>query len=54
MSPYGEPYYDGISLEATEVMFVKVKERFLDMQWSYALHAKRYDKWTSAAGQASP
>ena len=53
MSPYGEPFYDGISLEAMEVMFVKVKERFLEMKWSYAMHAQHYDKWSTAASQAS-
>ena len=53
-SPYGNPFYDGISLETTEVMFVKVKERFLNLKWDYAWHAKTYDKWLSAAEAVNP
>ncbi|KAK9861622.1 hypothetical protein WJX84_010796 [Apatococcus fuscideae] len=50
-SPYGDPFYDGIALEATEVMFVKVKERFVDLRWTYAVNAKRYDAWLTDADE---
>lgn len=53
MNPYGNFFYDGISLEATEVVFLKVKDRLLNLRYSYALHAQHYDKWSLAARQAS-
>ncbi len=45
MNPYGENYYDGISLNPFEVMFVKVKGVLLQNDWSYARVAKKYDEW---------
>ena len=48
MNPYGENYYDGITLDPFEVVFVKVKELLLERDWSYAVHAAKYDSWLSA------
>ena len=45
VNPYGENYYDGISLNPFEVMFVKVKGVLLQNDWSYARVAKKYDEW---------
>ena len=45
MNPYGEFYYDGISLAPYEVMFVKVKGVLLANDWSYARIAAKYDDW---------
>lgn len=45
MNPYGESYYDGISLTPFEVMFVKVKGVLLHNEWSYARTAIKYDEW---------
>lgn len=47
-NPYGELYYDGITIDPFEVMFVKVKELLLERGWMYALHAKKYDAWLEA------
>ena len=44
-NPYGAHYLDGGSLEAMEVMFVKVKQRIIDLDWSYPYAATQYDKW---------
>lgn len=44
-NPYGAHYLDGGSLEAMEVMFVKVKQRLIDLDWSYPVAATQYDKW---------
>jgi hypothetical protein len=51
-NPYGSHYLDGASLEAMEVMFVKVKQRLVDLDWSYPLAATQYDKWTLAREMA--
>ena len=45
VNPYGENYYDGITIDPFEVIFVKVKELLLERDWSYAVHAAKYDKW---------
>ena len=45
VNPYGEFYYDGISLAPYEVMFVKVKGVLLANDWSYARIAAKYDDW---------
>jgi hypothetical protein len=47
-NPYGEHYYDGISLNPFEVMFVKVKERVLQNDWSFAVQAQKYTGWMEA------
>lgn len=47
-NPYGEHYYDGISLNPFEVMFVKVKERVLQNDWSFAVQAQKYTTWMEA------
>lgn len=44
-NPYGAHYLDGGSLETMEVMFVKVKQRLIDLDWSYPYAATQYDKW---------
>lgn len=48
-NPYGHHYIDGGSLEVMEVMFVKVKQRLLDQQWSYPINAQLFDEWYQAA-----
>ena len=48
-NPYGEHYLDGGSLEAMEVVFVKVKQRLLDSGWAYSLQATLFDQWRSAS-----
>lgn len=53
-NPYGEHYLDGASLEATEVMFVKVKQRLLERRWSYPTAAVRYDAWLAASDAVRP
>lgn len=45
VNPYGEYYYDGITIDPFEVMFVKVKDLLLERRWSYALQASKYDAW---------
>ena len=44
-NPYGEMYYDGISIDPFEVMFVKVKEILIKQGWIYAVRARQYDAW---------
>lgn len=51
-NPYGQNYLDGGSLEAMEVMFVKVKQRLLDQRWAYPTNAKLYDQWYQATEEA--
>lgn len=48
MNPYGEYYYDGITLNPFEVMFVKTKEVLLANEWTYAILAEKYDSWIQA------
>ena len=48
MNPYGEHYYDGISLNPFEVLFVKTKGVLLGNDWSYSTLATKYDQWMSA------
>jgi hypothetical protein len=48
VNPYGEYYYDGITLNPFEVMFVKTKEALLANQWTYATLAQKYDHWIAA------
>ncbi len=45
VNPYGEHFYDGISLHPFEVMFVKVKEKVLVNDWEFAVLAKKYEDW---------
>ncbi|NBU65380.1 MAG: hypothetical protein EBS29_12910 [Chloroflexia bacterium] len=45
VNPYGEHFYDGISLHPFEVMFVKVKEKVLVNDWEFAILAKKYEEW---------
>lgn len=45
INPYGEHYYDGVSLNPLEVMFVKTKGVLLGNDWSYSLLAAKYDEW---------
>lgn len=45
VNPYGENYYDGITIDPFEVVFVKVKDLLLERDWSYAVHAAKYDLW---------
>jgi hypothetical protein len=47
-NPYGHHYMDGGSLEVMEVMFVKVKQRLIDAQWSYPVNAQLFDEWYQA------
>jgi len=53
-NPYGNHYLDGGSLEAMEVMFVKVKQRLLDHAWTYPLAAHHYDRWIRAHDLVRP
>lgn len=53
-NPYGQFYLDGGSLEAMEVMFVKVKQRLLDQRWSYPVNAQLYDQWYQATSEVRP
>ena len=48
MNPYGEHYYDGISLNPFEVLFVKTKGVLLGNDWSYSTLATKYDQWMAA------
>lgn len=48
-NPYGEYYYDGISLNPYEVVFVKVKGDMVQSGWSYAMYAKKYEQWLEAS-----
>jgi hypothetical protein len=50
-NPFGPHYLDGGSLEAMEVMFVKVKDRFLKQMWPYPVNAHLYDQWYQASAQ---
>mmetsp|Transcript_12697 Transcript_12697/g.38289 ORF Transcript_12697/g.38289 Transcript_12697/m.38289 type:complete len:419 (-) Transcript_12697:2891-4147(-) len=45
VNPYGEMYYDGISLSPYEVMFVKVKGVLLANDWSYSRYGVKYGQW---------
>jgi hypothetical protein len=53
-NPYGNHYLDGGSLEAMEVMFVKVKQRLLDQRWSYPIAASLFDQWYLATENVRP
>lgn len=44
-NPYGEYYYDGISLNPFEVLFVKMKEKALRNEWPFSIQAAKYTKW---------
>ena len=48
VNPYGEHYYDGISLNPFEVLFVKTKGVLLGNDWSYSTLATKYDQWMAA------
>jgi hypothetical protein len=50
-NPHHPHHMDGGSIEAMEVMFVKVKERFLDHKWPFAVNAQLYDHWYRATAQ---
>lgn len=54
VNPYGANYLDGSSLEAMEVMFVKVKARLLDRGWSYMVAAEKFDEWYRATEAVRP
>ncbi|MEW5312893.1 MAG: hypothetical protein WDW38_004491 [Sanguina aurantia] len=47
-SPQGENYYDGITLDPMEVMFVKVKSFTLQNEISFARKAQKYEAWQQA------
>ncbi|KAI7836092.1 hypothetical protein COHA_010020 [Chlorella ohadii] len=53
-NPYGEHYLDGISLNPFEVLFVKVKERVLQNDWSFAVQAVKYTHWMEAQAAGKP
>lgn len=53
-NPYGENYLDGVSLNPFEVLFVKVKERVLQNDWSFAVQAKKYHHWMDAQAAGTP
>ncbi|KAL4428545.1 hypothetical protein ABPG75_002634 [Micractinium tetrahymenae] len=53
-NPYGEYYLDGVSLNPFEVLFVKVKERVLQNDWSFAVQAKKYTEWMEAQAAGTP
>lgn len=44
-NPYGEYFYDGIGLNPFEVLFVKMKEKALQNDWSFSLQAAKYTQW---------
>jgi hypothetical protein len=50
-NPHHPLHMDGGSIEAMEVMFVKVKERFLEYNWPFAVNAQLYDQWYRATAQ---
>ena len=47
LNPYAEYAYDGITLNPLEVVFVKVKDFTLDIDWTSPLMAATYDRWLS-------
>lgn len=53
-NPYGEFYLDGVSLNPFEVLFVKVKERVVQSDWSFALQAVKYTEWMEAQASGKP
>lgn len=53
-NPYGEHYLDGVSLNPFEVLFVKVKERVLQNEWSFAVQAKKYTEWMRQQAEGKP
>eukprot|EP00891_Asterochloris_glomerata_P006722 jgi/Astpho2/6722/Aster-06741 len=54
VNPYGEHYYDGISLNPFEVLFVKTKGVLLGNDWSYSTLATKYDQWMAAQASGVP
>ncbi len=48
MNPQGEGYYDGISLDPLEVMFVKFKRVLVQNKWANVLQARKYHEWMSS------
>lgn len=49
VNPYVLNANDGVSLEAFEVMFVKVKDHLLQQKWPYMVSADKVTKWKKAA-----
>lgn len=49
LNPYGEKMYDGIDVNPIEVLFVKIKEHFLEANWTAAVTGAKYAKWIQAA-----
>ena len=47
LNPYAEFAYDGLALNPLEVLFVKVKAFQLQTDWTSAMMATTYDRWSS-------
>ena len=45
MNPQGEGYYDGISLDPLEVMFIKFKRVLQQNKWGNVMQAGKYHEW---------
>ncbi|KAK9848558.1 hypothetical protein WJX84_002458 [Apatococcus fuscideae] len=45
VNPQGEGYYDGISLDPLEVMFVKFKRVLVQNKWANVIQAGKYHEW---------
>lgn len=44
-NPIQDFFYDGISIDPLEVLFVKVKASMRDATWSHVMQALKYDEW---------
>lgn len=53
-NPYGQHYLDGSSLEAMEVMFVKVKHNMVLLNYPSAIAAVAYDDWMNHTTAVRP
>jgi hypothetical protein len=51
LNPFGPHNLDGGNVEVMEVMFVKVKGRFLSGKWPFSVTAFNYDQWIQAMEQ---
>lgn len=49
MNPLQPKFYDGIDIDPLEVMFVKVKDAFLEADWQSARRGERMSEWKKAA-----
>lgn len=45
VNPQGEGYYDGISLDPLEVMFIKFKRVLQQNKWGNVMQAGKYHEW---------